>query len=240
MDYKDRISGLGDDYFTPRGQLYLVDMLFRRMKPFRKLSILSIGCGDGNELEILNKYGSVDVLDKENKAIKLIPKSAYVNAFIEDICQFTSSKKYDVVCGFDVLEHIKDDDIALERIYDALSDEGHFVFTVPAHSKLFSAHDKALNHFRRYDRKDFIKLLNKRFDVSFLSYRYFFHFLPVSVDRILHKNAMPKIQAPKLPKALNDISLLLLRVEISLMGLGIHLPIGINLVGISKRKKSVK
>jgi len=205
MDYKDRQSGLDENYFIARGQLYLIDMLFRKkIKPSRKLSILCVGCGDGNELKALNKYGSVDVLDIEEKAIKLIPRSSYVNAFIGDICQFKPSKKYDVVCGFDVLEHIEDDDTALERIHDALAEDGHFIFTVPAHSQLFSSHDKALSHFRRYDKNDFIGLLNKRFDVSFLSYRYFFQFLPVSVDRILHKNATPRIQAPNLPKTLND------------------------------------
>jgi SAM-dependent methyltransferase len=57
---------------------------------------------------------------------------------------------FDLVCLFDVLEHIQDDVNALRSIRSLLKSRGKLLLTVPAHQWLWSAHDHQLHHVRRY------------------------------------------------------------------------------------------
>ncbi len=57
----------------------------------------------------------------------------------------------DVISLLDVLEHV-DDDVGLLRtiVHDNLTDDGVVIVSVPAYQGLFTAHDTALAHYRRY------------------------------------------------------------------------------------------
>jgi SAM-dependent methyltransferase len=57
---------------------------------------------------------------------------------------------------FDVLEHIEDDEAMLQRIADLLVPGGRLFLTVPCHRFLWSAHDIAAGHFRRYTRRELV------------------------------------------------------------------------------------
>lgn len=58
----------------------------------------------------------------------------------------------DLVTAFDVIEHIEDDHLALAEIRRVLRPGGTLLVTVPCDMRLWSAHDVASHHFRRYDR----------------------------------------------------------------------------------------
>lgn len=119
MDYNDIQSGITQEHFINKAQLYLIETLLEKIKT-RNAKILSIGCGDGNELKILKKHGAVDILDIDRKVIKLIPKEDYSKVYIHDVCTFKTKNKYDLIAGFDVLEHIKNDKKAINNIYKLL------------------------------------------------------------------------------------------------------------------------
>ena len=95
--------------------------------------------------------------------------------------------------------------------------------------------EKALKHCRRYSKQDLKSLLAGKFKRRFLSYRYFFLFIPVLISKLLNKNTKPKIEAPKVPKFINKSLLCLLKIEIDLMSKDIFLPCGISLVGVYKK-----
>jgi len=57
---------------------------------------------------------------------------------------------FDAVLLLDVLEHVEDDHGFLRRLVAAGAREAVFLVTVPAWPQLFSRHDVALRHFRRY------------------------------------------------------------------------------------------
>jgi SAM-dependent methyltransferase len=59
---------------------------------------------------------------------------------------------FDVVGSFDVLEHLADDEAALREQRRVTRAGGHVVAAVPADRRLWSAHDEAVGHHRRYDR----------------------------------------------------------------------------------------
>ncbi len=65
----------------------------------------------------------------------------------------------DLVVAFDVLEHLEDDKAAADGIFEALRPGGTFLVAVPADPRLWSAHDVAVGHVRRYIRPELHDLL---------------------------------------------------------------------------------
>jgi SAM-dependent methyltransferase len=65
----------------------------------------------------------------------------------------------DLVVAFDVLEHIEDDKAAASGVFDALRPGGTFLVAVPCDPRLWSAHDIAVGHVRRYTRPELVDLL---------------------------------------------------------------------------------
>ena len=65
----------------------------------------------------------------------------------------------DLVVAFDVLEHLDDDKAAATGIFEALRPGGTFLVAVPADPRLWSAHDDAVGHVRRYTRQTLGDLL---------------------------------------------------------------------------------
>jgi hypothetical protein len=62
----------------------------------------------------------------------------------------------------DVLEHIQDDTAFLAKVLRKIPKGGFVFVTVPAFQFLFSAHDVFLKHYRRYNRKQLLALLEER------------------------------------------------------------------------------
>lgn len=67
----------------------------------------------------------------------------------------------DYIYSLNVLEHIEDDVLAIERLYERLRPAGHLLLYVPAFGVLFSAMDRQVGHFRRYRRPELIALLRQ-------------------------------------------------------------------------------
>lgn len=68
---------------------------------------------------------------------------------------------FDTILYLDVIEHIESDLIEIKRAYKSLRKGGKLVINVPAYQYLYSQFDKDIDHFRRYSKSDFIKILNK-------------------------------------------------------------------------------
>ncbi len=68
---------------------------------------------------------------------------------------------FDMVCAFEVLEHIQDDVEALEAWRLRLKLGGHVLVSVPAHADRFGPHDELAGHYRRYDRDRLLAVLEK-------------------------------------------------------------------------------
>jgi SAM-dependent methyltransferase len=65
----------------------------------------------------------------------------------------------DLVVAFDVLEHLEDDKAAATCVFESLRPGGTFLVAVPADPRLWSAHDDAVGHVRRYTRQTLGDLL---------------------------------------------------------------------------------
>jgi 2-polyprenyl-3-methyl-5-hydroxy-6-metoxy-1,4-benzoquinol methylase len=117
--------------------------------------ILEVGAGTGHTARALLQAGY------RNLSIGEIHKNGLLYARqygLEKLYQFDLRsapfrEHFDVVALFDVLEHIADDALALEKIRGMLRSGGRVVLTVPAHRWLWSRMDELAGHHRRYNRE---------------------------------------------------------------------------------------
>ena len=70
----------------------------------------------------------------------------------------------------DVLEHIKDDFSEVKTVTQHLSVGGYLVVLAPAHQWLFTPFDRAIGHYRRYNKKSLASLMPKSLDCIKLIY----------------------------------------------------------------------
>jgi len=62
------------------------------------------------------------------------------------------AEQFDTILYVDVLEHIEDDAAELQRAIGHLAPGGFLVIVAPAHNWLYTPFDRAIGHYRRYDR----------------------------------------------------------------------------------------
>jgi SAM-dependent methyltransferase len=58
---------------------------------------------------------------------------------------------FDLVCAFDIVEHVDDDDLALSEISRVSAPGGAFLLSVPLHPSRWTAFDEFVGHRRRYE-----------------------------------------------------------------------------------------
>ena len=115
-------------------------------------AILDYGCGDGFTGEhTLRAFGAsglvgfdIHLMDEQCSARSNGPIS-YANDWNQ-----TGTRSFDLCLICDVIEHVADDGTLLEVVRNRLCDNGYALITVPAFQSLFTNHDRALKHFRRY------------------------------------------------------------------------------------------
>jgi len=119
--------------------------------------ILEVGCGTGGNLEMLSRFGAVSALELDDTA-REIAENKTSNRFdiraghCPDEIPF-ENQKFDLICMFDVLEHIDQDTESLIALKNILSKNGRILLTVPAYQWLYGVHDEFLHHKRRYSAK---------------------------------------------------------------------------------------
>ncbi|MCM8795546.1 MAG: class I SAM-dependent methyltransferase [Candidatus Omnitrophica bacterium] len=235
----ERIDKLENFYWWFIARRELAISLLRKYIKKLNLRILDVGCGTGMFMKELVRFGKVVGVDKSYYSIQLCHKKGFNSVYQEDISNMHfPSETFDLVTALDVLEHIEDDERAISEIFRVLKNNGIFLLTVPANNSLWSYHDIALNHKRRYtfsELKD--KLISIGFEVKRISYCIFFLFLPIFIFRMfqryfLHIHHTTLITFPKL---INFLLLLTLRLENTLLKKGIDFPFGVSLVCVARK-----
>jgi len=153
--YEDKMKMLPSGIYKS----YLLDKIFRSYNFLNP--ILEVGCGTGEFYERLKdlKLEGISIDINENTIEHCREKCKQLGLNIEvheqNIFDFKTEEHFKTIFMFEVLEHIKDDEAALRKIYDLLENSGYFLMSVPAKQHLYSAEDRFQGHIRRYGKKEF-------------------------------------------------------------------------------------
>jgi SAM-dependent methyltransferase len=147
--------------------------------------VLEIGSGIGNISKLVIEEGhSVTLSDYNEEYCEELKKKFIGNQNVREIISidllhpdfeikyFAYKEKFDSVFLLNVIEHIKDDMLAIKNCNYLLKPDGHLVLLAPAFSWLYSSFDKQLGHFRRYSLKSLSSLLRQN-NFSIVSGSYF-------------------------------------------------------------------
>lgn len=117
--------------------------------------IVDIGCGTGGNLADLAADYDCLGIDTSEDAIRLARQRFPQMRFIcgrapADLGDAAATA--DLFLLMDVLEHVPDDFLLFSELLAAARPGAQFLVTVPADMALWSPHDEAFGHYRRYDR----------------------------------------------------------------------------------------
>ena len=224
-------------WFVSRRELIL-DLVGRLPRRDRAL-FLDIGCGTGATASALQGFGRVLGVDFSPLALNCCKRRdlmSVVRACAESLPLRDGCA--DAIVATDILEHLEDDASALAEFYRVLKPGGHAVITVPAYRFLWSEHDQALMHKRRYVARELIERSTRAgFQVTTHSYALFFLF-PLALGRLLkakpRSGRQPEAQLKPVPPWLNSSLIRFQRFETSLLR-RVRLPFGLSVVSVLQK-----
>lgn len=154
-EYTSEYASVDDWHWWFRGRRAVIgavlESLVDRGRP--QPTILDLGCGPGGMLELLGRFGRVTGADSSGEAVRIARARGLADVVAVDGESLPfDDASFDVVCLFDVLEHV-DDDVALAaEARRVTAPTGIVVVTVPAVPWLWGPQDVVSHHRRRYTR----------------------------------------------------------------------------------------
>jgi SAM-dependent methyltransferase len=149
-------------WFRARRRVYL-ELLRTALAGTTPERILDVGAGVGGFLgELQSLGGRVHHTELHPESLLLCRRRGFrsgVRAAADSLPYQEMS--FDLVCLFDVLEHVDDDQQVLHEIARVLRPEGLALITVPAYPWLFSENDRIAEHRRRYTRASLRGLIDR-------------------------------------------------------------------------------
>lgn len=207
--------------------------------------ILNAGAATGATSIMLKKYGDVLSLEYDKDCAEFLSEILDEEILNNSLTSLPlEQQSLDLVCAFDVIEHIENHEEAIKEVNRVLKDNGYIFLTVPAFNFLWSKHDEINHHFRRYRLNDLKKILKENgFAVEYCSYFNFFLFLPIVLIRLFSKVFPNKQRAESTGSDFeklntNLLNKLLYKVFLSesvLLKRRMNLPFGVSAIIIGKK-----
>jgi SAM-dependent methyltransferase len=208
----------------------------------RDAAILDIGCSGGPLLLALRQagYTKAQGIDISWVAVEVAHQRGIERVEVMDGAALTyPDESFDVILASNVLEHIKDEDAALQSWRRVLKPSGRLIVFVPAYKALWSEHDEQGRHYRRYTSPSLGAALRKAgFLVTRIAYWNLALLPPVALVRwgmrLLPKRGQQDQLSATHPIVQRTL-LGVLRAENRLITAGVNLPAGISAFALAQK-----
>jgi SAM-dependent methyltransferase len=214
-----------------------------RYAPDPLARLLEVGCGTGGNLKALGKHFNT----AELRGVEPVPSAVAVSR--SRGCEVTlggfehlpaEDSSIDMLITLDVIEHLEDDLAGLKEVRRVLRPGGRLLLTVPALPFLWSPHDEANAHLRRYTRKTLVEVV-ERAGLAIERVSYFNALLmPLGVmvramASLLRFTRTPGVDLP--PRPVNALMRAIFGLEVPLLR-HLDLPVGMSLALVATRPVS--
>ncbi|MBI5387063.1 MAG: methyltransferase domain-containing protein [Verrucomicrobia bacterium] len=214
-------------------------------KPSRVSRVLEIGSSGGLLIRQLQAdgYRHITGIDISPEAVRLCREHGLTDVHLMDAQrpEFPDDT-FDLLIASDVLEHLADESGAVREWHRILKPDGVLIVFVPAFRLLWSEHDEANRHCRRYRLSELNQCLAAQgFHVERRGYWNCLLFPPVALVRLLRRvlpisrrtAAIGDFFPP--PRLLNDALSALLRLENRFHEKGCGLPFGVSAMAVVRK-----
>jgi len=223
-------------WFKVRAKI-LIDQI-KKLSLTDDSKILNVGACTYKTSELLEAFGKVTSVEfdkdccafvKQKLGKEMVQASTTALPFADN--------SFDLICAFDVIEHIENDELAVLEIKRVVKKNGFVFLTVPAYQFLWSYHDEVNHHYRRYTLKTLLglvsppknRIIKKTYFNSIL-------FAPILIFRLLDKFKSNKVAEEKSNldvfdnnKLINRIFYKLFSIEIPLLN-KMNFPFGVSIM----------
>lgn len=115
---------------------------------------LEIGCGNKPRIPVVGNY----FLDINRKAVDRLSKAGANASVFDLVARFPyKNGQFDLVCAFEVLEHLENDGKILSELGRVLSKRGTALISFPLNMRYWVDYDLKVGHVRRYEPKELTK-----------------------------------------------------------------------------------
>ena len=217
--------------------------------------ILDAGCGTGQMLQHLGRFGRAVGIDTSPEAIRFAATRNVDHLVLGSILELPFAEgSFDCVLSLDVIEHVDADVELIRHLAGVLKPGGHLVLTVPAFRALWSEHDEVNWHKRRYRAPQLRDLLTTHgLEIERLTYCNTALFAPIFAIRKLknlrnrfrgrglvrrngHPEGLPRFESDlgELPRPVNEGLFRLMQAENRLLARR-DFPFGVSLLAVARK-----
>jgi SAM-dependent methyltransferase len=227
-------------WFVGRRKLFARELELARVA--KDAAILDVGTGTGSNLRMLRDLGyhNVTGLDSSDEAIRFCAAKGLATVRKGDICAIPfADSSFEFVLATDVIEHVDDDDRAVQEIARVLRPGGKALIAVPAFPALWGLQDRQSFHKRRYRMKPLMRLLQSAgLNVNRNYHFNYFLFLPIllarkAIDLLkLELHSEGQVNSPWLNRILDGI----FTVDVSTAPI-LRPPFGVSILAIASKPR---
>ena len=151
--------------------------------------LIDFGCGPGAILGELQRFGEVEAVDVDERAIEFCRRRGFENLTLleGDHLPFPDSS-FSIATSLDVFEHIEDDLGAMRELARVLEPGGSLLAAVPAHPWMWGPQDEVSGHVRRYTARGLrSRLEDAGFSIERMTYFNTWLFPPIALTRLIRR-----------------------------------------------------
>ncbi|WP_053227125.1 class I SAM-dependent methyltransferase [Solirubrobacter soli] len=227
-----------DDHWWYRGRRRVVRAELEQLPIPCHARLLDAGCGSGRTLDVLADFGHASGIDLSEDAVDVARSRGHTDVHVAPVEAIPyADGTFDLVTCLDVIEHTRDDDVALRELRRVSRPGGLLLVTVPAYQALWSHHDEANMHYRRYERRS-LRCAAEASGWTIVRETSFNGLLlaPAAAVRLATRRyGFARSDLALTPASLNRVLELPLRLESCVLGAGARIPVGLSLLAVLRR-----